>query len=187
MKELAETVREVAELFERMAIHYAVMGGLAVRVYGIPRATYDIDFTAAVPRDRLPDLYAAVTALGYTVPEPYTSGWVDEVGGMPLVKFRLYHGTHGIDIDVFLAESRFQNSLIARRRMAEVEGFTVWLVSPEDLILLKLIAGRPRDLADIGDVVFIQGHLDEAYLRHWAAMLGISDALQRILLEPPAS
>jgi hypothetical protein len=187
MKELAETVREVAELFERLAIPYVVMGGLAVRVYGIPRATYDIDFTAAVPRDRLPDLYAAVTGLGYTVPEPYTAGWVDEVGGMPLVKFRLYLGTGGIDVDVFLAESPFQTNLLERRRRADVDGFTVWLVSPEDLILLKLIAGRPRDLADVGDVVFIQGRLDESYLRHWAASLGVLDALERVLHEPPVS
>jgi len=68
-------------------LRYAVMGGMAVRVYGIPRPTHDIDFTVAVPRDRLPELYAAVQALGYMVPEPYLQGWVDQVAGMPLVKF----------------------------------------------------------------------------------------------------
>jgi hypothetical protein len=187
MKGLAETVREFAELFDGMAVPYAVMGGLAVRAYGIPRATYDVDFTAAVPRNRLPDLYAAVADLGYTVPEPYSAGWVDAVAGMPLVKFRHYLADRGIDIDVFLAESAFQVQLLSRRRREDVDGLIVWLVSPEDLVLLKLIAGRPRDIADIGDVLFIQGRLDEAYMRQWAATLGVLDALERSLNDSAAS
>jgi hypothetical protein len=78
-----------------------------------------------------------------------------------------------------LAESPFQTEVVARRRRETLEDFDVWLVSPEDLILLKLLAARPRDLADIGDIVFIQGQLDEGYLRQWATVLGVSDALER--------
>jgi hypothetical protein len=181
MKELAGAIREFAELFDRFGIPYAIMGGLAVRVYGIPRATYDVDFTAAVPRDQLPGLYAAVAELGYTVPEPYTSGWVDQVAGMPIIKFRLYLADQGIDIDVFLAELPFQTQLLSRRRRETLDDLEVWLVSPEDLILLKLLAARPRDMADVGDILFIQGQLDESYLRHWASVLGVLDSLEKVL------
>ena len=59
----------------------------------------------------------------------------------------------------------------------------VWLVSPEDLVLLKLISHRPRDMSDIADVLFTQGQLDAAYLRHWAGELGVGDALERVLAE----
>ena len=45
---------------ERMSIEYAVMGGLAVRAYSIPRATYDIDFTIALEHERLPELFNAL-------------------------------------------------------------------------------------------------------------------------------
>lgn len=143
-------------------------GGLAVRVYGIPRATYDVDFTAAIPRERLSAIYAAAADHGYTVADAYLSGWIDQVAGMPLVKFRMYGAANqGIDIDVFIAETQFQTHLLARRRRALLEDLNVWLVSPEDLILLKLLAGRQRDLADVGDILFIQGQLDEAHLRRW--------------------
>jgi hypothetical protein len=47
---------------------------------------------------------------------------VDEIAGMPLVKFRLFLQQHGIDMDVFLAESPYQQELISRRRAADVEG-----------------------------------------------------------------
>src|SRR3989442_1172981 len=107
-------------------------GGLAGRVFGIPRATYDIGFTLPIRREDLAGLYRAVEDLGYTVPEAYTSGWIGEVAGMPLVKFRLYVEDNGIDIDVFLAESPYQNELLARRRREEADGVVVYLVSPED-------------------------------------------------------
>ena len=50
MKGLAETLRDFVSLFDRLGLPYAVMGGLAVRVYGIPRPTYDVDFTVAIAR-----------------------------------------------------------------------------------------------------------------------------------------
>jgi predicted nucleotidyltransferase len=180
MIDLTRALRDLARLFDELNIPYVVMGGIAVRVYGIPRPTHDVDFTLAIPRERLPELYAAVQAQGYTVP-----GWIDQVAGMPLVKFRLYLEGRGIDIDMFLAESRFQEQVLSRRRQARLDGLDVWLVSPEDLMLLKLLAGRPRDIADVGDVLYTQGQLDEAYLRHWAQQLGILAQLEQALAEPP--
>lgn len=55
------------------------------------------------------------------------------------------------------------------------------MVSPEDLILLKLLAGRDRDIADIGDVMFTQGNLDEPYMRRWAKEIGVLDRLETLL------
>ena len=184
MKELPQVVEDFAQLMERRGITYALMGGIAVRVYGIPRPTYDVDIMASVPRDALDGLYDAVEQAGYTVPETYRSGLLDEVAGMPLVKFRLYLDDHGVDVDLFLAETAYQRELLRRRRREAINDVSAWLASPEDLILLKLIAGRPRDYADIADIRFVQGQLDEDYLRQWARELGVQDALERVLGEP---
>lgn len=105
----------------------------------------------------LGELYAAVEELGYTVPPTYLSGWVDQVAEMPLVKFRMYLEQNGVDIDVFLAETPFQQELMQRRKLQETEEGSVWFVSPEDLVLLKLVANRVRDTADVLDVLFTQG------------------------------
>lgn len=183
MTDLSRALKDLVKLFEQFGAPYVVMGGIAVRVYGIPRPTHDVDFTAAIDRDRLGEFYEAVRDAGYTVPEQYESGWVDEVAGMPLVKVRLYLENRGVDIDIFLAESDYQKQLLNRRRREVLDGLPVNLVSPEDLILLKLLASRPRDIADIGDVLFTQGQLDEPYMLHWAEQLGTSEALEKLLAE----
>ncbi len=185
MTDLNDALRDFAQLFERLSVLYAIMGGLAVRVHGIPRPTHDVDITIAIDRSQLPELYDAVRALGYTVPDAYTTGWVDQVAGMPVVKFRLYLAGHGIDIDVFLAESRFQEELLSRRQPIQIEATPAWIVSPEDLILLKLLANRPRDIADIGDILFTQGQLDESYMRHWGEQIGVLERLEDVLANPP--
>ncbi|MDQ3332031.1 MAG: hypothetical protein M3552_15475, partial [Planctomycetota bacterium] len=161
------------------------MGGLAVRLLGIPRPTFDVDLAITISRDRLAVLYDELDAAGFDVPEAYRGGRVDEVAGMPLVKFKLYIGGRGIDADIFLAETRFQQEMMRRRKSDELWGMSVWLATAEDLILLKLLAHRPRDLGDVADIRAVQGELDERYMRTWAIELGIQDRLESILSEPP--
>jgi hypothetical protein len=181
--ELPRAVRDITAIFERMNCCYALMGGLATRIYGIPRATFDVDFTVAIKRDRLAEFYDHVAESGYTVPEPYLAGWIDEVAKMALVKVRLYLRDRTVDVDMFLAESDYQDQVLLRRRRESAEDIDAWFVSPEDLILLKLIANRERDILDIRDVLLVQGQLDTAYMRKWAAELGVVERLEGFLTE----
>lgn len=187
MSQVDDELRAFVGLLESLGLRYAVMGGIAVRAHGIPRPTQDVDFTVSVQRQRLPELYDAARRLGYDVPEAYRTGWVDQVAGMPLVRVGRYVEGHSIDVDLFLAESRFQHELLARARPEQIDDLTVRVVSPEDLVLLKLLAHRPRDIADIGDILFVQGSLDEAYLRQWADELGVLARLDDVLADPPPS
>ena len=100
-----------------------------------------------------------------------------------MLKLRRFIGEESLDVDLFLAESEFQSDVMTRRIRAEAEGRTVWLVTPEDLVLLKLIAGRPRDLGDVTDVLFMQGELDKGYMRRWADELGVRQKLDDALSE----
>lgn len=181
MTDLTAVIHDLVGLFDRLRLPYAIMGGIAVRAHGLPRPTFDVDFVLAVPRERLADLFTALKEAGYTVSDHYHGGWVDSVGGMPLFKVRLFLEGRGIDADVFLVENEFQKEVMSRRILDEVEGKPVHLITAEDLILFKLLAGRPRDLLDIEDVFFMQGQLDETYMRRWAGPLGVADQLERML------
>jgi len=180
-RDLVDTLHEVVSLFERLELSYAVMGGLAARVHGIPRPTYDIDFALSIDRDDLGRMFDAAEELGYHVPVAYRSGWVDSVAGMPIVKLGMRIGDQGMDIDVFLVEGEFLRSVLARRSRHDIGGLEMWLVSPEDLIVLKAAAYRDRDKSDIQDVLFMQGELDRDYMRDWAERLGILAQLNQAL------
>ena len=143
MGDLTTVIRDLASLFDQRQLPHAIMGGIAVRACAIPRPTFDGDFTLAISRARLLELFVAITDLGYTVPDQYGRGWVDELGDMPLVKVRLYLEGRGIDVDVFHAETEFQQEVIQRCQAVEVEGQTLSLVTPKDLIPFKPIASRP--------------------------------------------
>jgi Nucleotidyl transferase AbiEii toxin, Type IV TA system len=184
MSQLEDSLRSMVSCFNSLGIPYVVMGGLAVRIHALPRPTNDVDFTILLARERLVSWFAAAEQIGFTVPETYKNGWVDQVAGMPIVKLRTYlEEGLGVDIDVFLAESDFQKSLIERRLLVEVDSHSMYVVTPEDLLLLKLIANRPRDLVDIQDLLFTQGRLDETYLRYWAEALEVTDRLEKVLAE----
>lgn len=189
MSGLEAATRQLANILEGLRVPYAVMGGLAVRIHALPRPTFDVDVTAAIGRQMLPRLYAAAEEAGFEIPSVQQAGWVDSVRGMPIVKFQWRAGDQPIDIDVFLAETAFQDQLLLRRQRYSAEGLNAWfvsaedliLLSAEDLILLKLLANRPKDRTDVMDILFIQGDLDETYLRTWAKQLGVEQALAELL------
>lgn len=183
MTELLQCLKSLTSLFDAMGLTYAVMGGLAVRIYGISRPTFDIDITVAVDPANVPQILDAVKRLGFVANEIYDRGWVARVAGMPIVKIQSCTGNHIIDVDLFFAESAFQIQLLSRRRKAQANGFSTWFVSPEDLVLLKLLASRPRDLGDVGDILFMQGQLDDDHMRRWAKELKIAEKLEQVLAE----
>lgn len=179
---LTHRVFELAKDFESQGWAFAIMGGFAVRAHAFPRATYDIDYMVAVKLDDLAKLVAFLRKRDFEVPEIYDTGWVDRVAGMPIVKARKHlREDKFFDLDIFLVETPFQHSVLARRQKYTLEDRLVWMCTPEDLLLLKLIANRPRDMVDAHDLLFMQPILDLKYLKHWAAELGFEERLREEL------
>lgn len=61
---LLQPLANLIRIFSELQIPYALMGGMAVSVHGIPRPTHDLDFTISIERQRLPELYASAERLG---------------------------------------------------------------------------------------------------------------------------
>ncbi|MBU6172957.1 MAG: hypothetical protein KGQ60_04100 [Planctomycetes bacterium] len=174
---------ELVDSLNKNRINYVMMGGLAVRALAIPRPTNDVDITIDCSALELESWLKGWDSATIQVPEIYLTGWLDRVADMPLVKLKAHFDKeHAVDLDIFVCETEFQRSMMSRRIQAQIdEDQSVWIASTEDLILLKLIANRPRDWIDIADVLFVQGSIDETYLERWANLLGVRDRLQKAL------
>lgn len=183
MKSVTDTLHTLVLLLDQLSIDYAVMGGFAVRAYAVPRPTYDVDLAIAIQRELLPRLFGKLRENDFEIPEVYERGGVDRIHEMPLLKLRRYVGRESLDVDLFLDETAFLKEVMSRRERQMAEDRSLWIISPEDLILFKLSANRPRDWGDIGDVFFMQAPLDVKYLRCWAEKLGVTEKLERALAE----
>jgi predicted nucleotidyltransferase len=183
MESLYHALDRLLESLDARAVPYALIGGIAVRAHAIPRNTNDIDVVVLIDQSARWEFFQDLVTRGFEVPEPYLRGWIDRVTGMSVAKVKVYLARRGIDIDLFLAESPFQRSLIERRLPVDIDGRTVWIATAEDLVLLKLLASRPRDTLDVADVLYISGQLDVSYLRQWASDLGILPQLEQALSE----
>lgn len=156
-----EAALAVHELFfERLKLNYAVIGGIALQFWGEPRFTHDLDVTVQDSLD-LPELVRFTTdAFGSRVPDPQTFARETR---MLLVRVAQ------VDVDIAVALKGYEDSLFSRIRTIEVEpGRRLHISSAEDLIIHKVLAGRPQDLADVHSVILRQGKkLDVRYIRRW--------------------
>jgi hypothetical protein len=73
-------------------------------------------------------------------------------------------------VELFVPAVPLQEELLRRTVPVQVRGREIPITSPEDLILLKLIFHRPKDLQDVCGILWVQrGKLDLDYMKHWSA------------------
>jgi len=131
-----------------------VIGGQAVLVYGEARLTKDIDVTLGAGLDRLDEVVAAVRDLGFEPlvdPETFTR----ETMVLPC-----RDPDSSIRIDFVLSESGYERDALARARVIDTGGTGVRFASPEDVVIHKVVAGRPRDLEDVRAILAKNPDLD---------------------------
>ncbi len=58
------------------------------------------------------------------------------------------HIASGMPLDVVLAGSGLEDEFLSRARLLDIAGLRVPTIDPEDLVIAKVLAGRPRDLGD---------------------------------------
>jgi len=149
------------EIFRREQIKYAVIGGYAVAVWGEVRATRDIDLLCSAP-----DIGLLVGALAKANMrfERRTGDFDDPVSEVIKIDVSAEEGTYVIDV---LAGIRgAPRGIVERARQIALEGLVLPVASPEDTVLLKLLAGSRRDVDDALSIIRMQaGRLDLALLR----------------------
>jgi len=83
-------------------------------------------------------------------------------------------------VDLILAREPFLTAALARRQHRQLGEIGTYVVSAEDLVLMKLQAGKPQDLIDVREVAAAQP-LNMPYIRRWAARLRLKTRLSRAL------
>jgi hypothetical protein len=165
-----------------------VIGGLAVALLGRPRVTRDVDALVLLAEERWPAFLEAGSALGFVPRQPDTLAFAREARVL-LVR----HQATGIDVDVALGCLPFEKEAVARARVVQVAGVSVPLPTPEDLVIMKAVAHRSRDLLDIDGLLAAHPDLDLRRVRRWVRAFAealetpeiYDDLQQRLRRRPP--
>jgi hypothetical protein len=162
-----------AAALERSGAECAAYGGLVLGMYGEPRETRDADFAvtgADVERAR-----RALADLGVDVVIAFSNV---RFGGCDVSRLSLVGGGQANTVDLVTPRSpRFARNVFTRAVTGSLRGREIRATSPEDFVILKVLATRERDLEDARSVIETQRpRLDEALIR-----LEIKQLIEEIL------
>jgi predicted nucleotidyltransferase len=155
-------LKKIAISLQSRQIPYIIIGGQAVLVYGEPRLTRDIDVTLGVDIDKLKIIQELFFNNGFSPIPKDIEKFVKETNVLPLED-----PLTGIRVDCIFSFSPYEQQAIQRARQFLIDDVHVSYASPEDVIIHKLVAGRPRDIEDVKGIVNRMNDLDEKYLMEW--------------------
>jgi hypothetical protein len=180
-RDAVDVALAVSRALEGLGIKYSIGGSLASTVAGEPRSTIDVDIVASIDDAQVPALVSALEGEFH----------VDELALRRAVRERrstnLVHRETLWKVDIFVAGgSPLDRLQIERRQAVSVDGRTIHVHSPEDILLQKLLWYRKggevsdRQWRDILGIVRVQGaRLDLEYVKRHADSVGVLDLLAR--------
>jgi predicted nucleotidyltransferase len=155
-------LQQLATALDARSIEYMLIGGQAVLVYGEPRLTKDIDVTLGIGPDRLNDILAMIKELCWKVLVEQPEAFVRSTLVLPC-----RDPETGIRIDLIFSFSPYERQALQRVNRVKVGGVDVRYASLEDVIIHKLVAGRPRDIEDVRMLLLKNSKVDRDYLDVW--------------------
>lgn len=162
MKDLFESTSLIQARLAQSGILSAVIGGLAVAMWGEPRLTRDVDLKILLKREEAGRLVKLLKAAYSCISD-------DPEKTLRQVGFLFVRETDGPRIDLLLADTSFDEEAIRRACSVEVgPDLSLNVCRAEDLIIYKMISTRARDHEDVRGILLRQGRrLDESYVLHW--------------------
>jgi hypothetical protein len=162
---LADAYKEIIKFLNDGRFNYLVIGGIAASTLGEVRITADIDIDIVLKKGDVISFLNNAKNAGFKVSVKECLKLAQQTG-----VFRISFGEYHIDF--IIASTSFELQACERRIEMPLYGIKAFFPTPEDLILLKIIPGRDKDLLDAKNIVIRhKNKLDIKYLKNWASKL----------------
>lgn len=169
---LVQALSTLIAEFNRRGLHYALAGGWAYSALVEPRATTDIDLLMLVEQPTRESIQSLLSSqFDSTVVHPAPMVFQ----GVSIWRAVGIRGDQDVVVDLLLADSDYLKTALSRRRMITFGELNVPILRIEDLIILKILAGRLQDQADLEKIRARQDelHVDWSYVEEWKTQLDL--------------
>jgi predicted nucleotidyltransferase len=156
---LERAFASLVNVLNQRGIQYAIVGGLATIQHTRVRTTDDIDALLSVTQLALPGLFEALQARGFSVDVTRNVRELRD-DGLTTIRFA------DVVVDLLRPIVPAYAHVLERAITTEIRGQSVRISSAEGLIVMKLMAMRPQDQADIAELLTsYAGRLDLDFVR----------------------
>ncbi|MDP2321999.1 MAG: nucleotidyltransferase [Acidobacteriota bacterium] len=173
---VADLLADLSRAFDALGISWYLFGAQAAIVYGVARLTADVDVTVRAPSTPTSEWLAVLRHHGFE-PRFADPGFIEQTRVLPVT-----HTATGLPVDIVLAGPGLEEEFLNRAVVRSIDGVRVPVVEIADLVVLKVLASRPKDLEDVVMLMRVQGDAVDiarvrAVLSMLEAALGQSDLL----------
>jgi hypothetical protein len=178
-----EFLMKLVDLLEAARISYMLTGSVGSSFHGQPRATKDVDIIVAATKAQL-ERFLQSLGEGYYVSLNAAKDAFDRKSS-----FNVIDVESSWKADLIVCRERpFSKAEFRRRQNVNLMGTSLWVVSPEDVILSKLEWARnslyEQQFRDALGVAIAQyDRLDKEYMRKWAKELHVESTVEQLLKE----
>ena len=157
-----EAIAAVQRLLERLNNRGVVIGGVAVSMYLEPRSTADVDAILIMDLDQLKTVLEAAKAEKIVARVADSEQFARERRVLLLV-----HEPSGVQVDISFGVLPFEHEILERSVYKPIGAIQLRVPTPEDLIIQKAIAHRPKDLIDVKAIIDATPKLDKKRIKKW--------------------
>ncbi len=181
MNEEIEVLKIVCRKLEKHGMAYMITGSIASSFYAVPRMTRDIDIVVEIKQENAESLVDAFQKDFYVDVEAVRAAI--QTRGM----FNIIHNQRVMKVDFIVRkDDPYRKLEFGRRQQVKMDGTSVWIVSPEDLILSKLFWAKDThsemQLTDVRNLLRTAKALDKSYLQKWVSALGLKAVHEKAAL-----
>ncbi len=160
MRNMEDILELVCKYLNEHNTEYAIIGGMAVIAFGVPRTTMDADYIINMEIEGMKRLAIFLGEHGF-----FSTPMEIEIALIERSHFTAIERSSLIRLDIKGVYGLRDRRTIKNRRMVEYNGFEMYFASPEDTIAHKLLYGSEQDLKDAEGIYVRQlSNLDTAYL-----------------------
>ena len=179
MNEQLDVLKTVTGRLTEAGIPYMMTGSMAANFYAIPRMTRDIDLVVELVEGNADTLVSLFEDEFYVDRDMVQRAIADKT------MFNLIHNAFVIKIDMVVKkDSEYRREEFSRRRSVVVDGQTLFIVAPEDLILSKLEWAKDSrsatQLEDVRNLLRSVEGLEKDYVLRWAERLGLASLYREV-------